>query len=46
QTSGSGISNLLAVATTFTGSGNLYCQVETIKEYLTKVKKEAGKSSM
>nr|GEU80167.1 reverse transcriptase domain-containing protein [Tanacetum cinerariifolium] len=26
QTSGSGISNLLAVATTFTGSGNLYCQ--------------------
>nr|GEY99072.1 retrovirus-related Pol polyprotein from transposon TNT 1-94 [Tanacetum cinerariifolium] len=25
QTSGSGISNLLAVATTFTGSGNLYC---------------------
>nr|GEX89562.1 hypothetical protein [Tanacetum cinerariifolium] len=31
QTSGSGISNLLAVATTFTGSGNLYCQWE----YLT-----------
>nr|GEX57247.1 hypothetical protein [Tanacetum cinerariifolium] len=28
QTSGSGISNLLAVATTFTGSGNLYCQWE------------------
>nr|GEV59445.1 retrotransposon protein, putative, Ty3-gypsy subclass [Tanacetum cinerariifolium] len=27
QTSGSGISNLLAVATTFTGSGNLYCQL-------------------
>nr|GEU74532.1 integrase, catalytic region, zinc finger, CCHC-type, peptidase aspartic, catalytic [Tanacetum cinerariifolium] len=26
QTSGSDISNLLAVATTFTGSGNLYCQ--------------------
>nr|GEX81205.1 integrase, catalytic region, zinc finger, CCHC-type, peptidase aspartic, catalytic [Tanacetum cinerariifolium] len=26
QTFGSGISNLLAVATTFTGSGNLYCQ--------------------
>nr|GEZ19328.1 hypothetical protein [Tanacetum cinerariifolium] len=25
QTSGSGISNLLAVATTFTGSGNFYC---------------------
>nr|GEY60320.1 hypothetical protein [Tanacetum cinerariifolium] len=28
QTSGSGISNLLAVGTTFTGSGNLYCQWE------------------
>nr|GEY64961.1 hypothetical protein [Tanacetum cinerariifolium] len=28
QTSGSGISNLLAVATPFTGSGNLYCQWE------------------
>nr|GEX17494.1 hypothetical protein [Tanacetum cinerariifolium] len=28
QTSGSGISNLLAGATTFTGSGNLYCQWE------------------
>nr|GEV39372.1 hypothetical protein [Tanacetum cinerariifolium] len=28
QTSGSGISNLLAVVTTFTGSGNLYCQWE------------------
>nr|GEY12125.1 hypothetical protein [Tanacetum cinerariifolium] len=28
QTSGSGISNLLAVATTFTGRGNLYCQWE------------------
>nr|GEU33525.1 hypothetical protein [Tanacetum cinerariifolium] len=28
QTSGSGISYLLAVATTFTGSGNLYCQWE------------------
>nr|GEU85286.1 hypothetical protein [Tanacetum cinerariifolium] len=28
QTSGSGISNLLAVATTFTGSGNLYCRWE------------------
>nr|GEW18332.1 putative reverse transcriptase domain-containing protein [Tanacetum cinerariifolium] len=28
KTSGSGISNLLAVATTFTGSGNLYCQWE------------------
>nr|GFB94218.1 hypothetical protein [Tanacetum cinerariifolium] len=28
QTIGSGISNLLAVATTFTGSGNLYCQWE------------------
>nr|GEZ46901.1 hypothetical protein [Tanacetum cinerariifolium] len=28
QTSGSGISNLLAVATTFTGSGSLYCQWE------------------
>nr|GEV09140.1 hypothetical protein [Tanacetum cinerariifolium] len=28
QTSGSGISSLLAVATTFTGSGNLYCQWE------------------
>nr|GEV72073.1 reverse transcriptase domain-containing protein [Tanacetum cinerariifolium] len=26
QTSDSGISNLLAVATTFTGSGNLYCK--------------------
>nr|GEZ41722.1 Gag-Pol polyprotein [Tanacetum cinerariifolium] len=26
QTLGSGISNLLAVGTTFTGSGNLYCQ--------------------
>nr|GEV22277.1 reverse transcriptase domain-containing protein [Tanacetum cinerariifolium] len=26
QTFGSGISNLLAVETTFTGSGNLYCQ--------------------
>nr|GEW79072.1 hypothetical protein [Tanacetum cinerariifolium] len=26
QTSGSGIFNLLAVTTTFTGSGNLYCQ--------------------
>nr|GEW06410.1 hypothetical protein [Tanacetum cinerariifolium] len=30
QTSGSGISNLLAVATTFTGSGNLYCQWELL----------------
>nr|GEZ58136.1 hypothetical protein [Tanacetum cinerariifolium] len=28
QTSGSGIFNLLVVATTFTGSGNLYCQWE------------------
>nr|GEU99913.1 copia protein [Tanacetum cinerariifolium] len=28
QTPGSGISNLLAVGTTFTGSGNLYCQWE------------------
>nr|GEW77686.1 ribonuclease H-like domain-containing protein [Tanacetum cinerariifolium] len=28
QTSGSGMLNLLAVATTFTGSGNLYCQWE------------------
>nr|GEY38059.1 uncharacterized mitochondrial protein AtMg00810-like [Tanacetum cinerariifolium] len=28
QTSGSGILNLLAVGTTFTGSGNLYCQWE------------------
>nr|GEV54913.1 hypothetical protein [Tanacetum cinerariifolium] len=28
QTFGSGIPNLLAVATTFTGSGNLYCQWE------------------
>nr|GFA28716.1 synaptobrevin, longin-like domain protein [Tanacetum cinerariifolium] len=28
QTSGSGISSLLAVGTTFTGSGNLYCQWE------------------
>nr|GFB48447.1 hypothetical protein [Tanacetum cinerariifolium] len=28
QTSGSGISNLLAVGITFTGSGNLYCQWE------------------
>nr|GEX01996.1 putative reverse transcriptase domain, zinc finger, CCHC-type, retrotransposon Gag domain protein [Tanacetum cinerariifolium] len=28
QTFGSNISNLLAVATTFTGSGNLYCQWE------------------
>nr|GEV35349.1 hypothetical protein [Tanacetum cinerariifolium] len=28
QTSGSGISNLLAVATTLTGSENLYCQWE------------------
>nr|GEY30115.1 ribonuclease H-like domain-containing protein [Tanacetum cinerariifolium] len=28
QTSGSGIFNLLAMGTTFTGSGNLYCQWE------------------
>nr|GEV13125.1 ribonuclease H-like domain-containing protein [Tanacetum cinerariifolium] len=28
QTSGSGITNLLAVGTTFIGSGNLYCQWE------------------
>nr|GEZ47066.1 hypothetical protein [Tanacetum cinerariifolium] len=28
QTPGSSISNLLAVGTTFTGSGNLYCQWE------------------
>nr|GFA67842.1 hypothetical protein [Tanacetum cinerariifolium] len=28
QTPGSGISNLLAVGTSFTGSGNLYCQWE------------------
>nr|GFA84305.1 hypothetical protein [Tanacetum cinerariifolium] len=28
QTHGSGISNLLAVGTTFTGSGNFYCQWE------------------
>nr|GFB14509.1 hypothetical protein [Tanacetum cinerariifolium] len=28
QTSGSGISSLLAVGTTFTGSGNLYYQWE------------------
>nr|GEZ82249.1 hypothetical protein [Tanacetum cinerariifolium] len=28
QTPGSGISNLLEVGTTFTGSGNLYCQWE------------------
>nr|GEU60445.1 integrase, catalytic region, zinc finger, CCHC-type, peptidase aspartic, catalytic [Tanacetum cinerariifolium] len=30
QTSGSGISYLLAVATIFTGSGNLYCQWELL----------------
>nr|GEX85812.1 hypothetical protein [Tanacetum cinerariifolium] len=30
QTSSSGISNLLAVATTFTASGNLYCQWELL----------------
>nr|GFC60293.1 hypothetical protein [Tanacetum cinerariifolium] len=28
KTFGSGILNLLVVATTFTGSGNLYCQWE------------------
>nr|GFA51738.1 hypothetical protein [Tanacetum cinerariifolium] len=28
QTPGSGISNLLAVGKSFTGSGNLYCQWE------------------
>nr|GEV01556.1 histone deacetylase 14 [Tanacetum cinerariifolium] len=32
QTFGSGISNLLAVVTTFTGSGNLYCQEEGYDE--------------
>nr|GEZ04298.1 hypothetical protein [Tanacetum cinerariifolium] len=34
QTSGSGISNLLAVATTFTGSGNLYCQWECLVYFI------------
>nr|GEU85509.1 uncharacterized mitochondrial protein AtMg00810-like [Tanacetum cinerariifolium] len=33
QTFGSGISNLLAVATTFTGSGNLYSQVLVTKPH-------------
>nr|GEV75073.1 reverse transcriptase domain-containing protein [Tanacetum cinerariifolium] len=33
QTSGSGISNHLAVATTFTGSGNLYCQWEIVWQW-------------
>nr|GEY95811.1 reverse transcriptase domain-containing protein [Tanacetum cinerariifolium] len=44
QTSGSGISNLLAVATTFTGSGNLYCQWELLTwqwECLLKVVKSS-----
>nr|GEW67367.1 retrovirus-related Pol polyprotein from transposon TNT 1-94 [Tanacetum cinerariifolium] len=43
QTSGSGISNLLAVATTFTGSGNLYCQgmkLEEIREKFIPVWKQ------